>query len=454
MNATESRTTRGARIAGTAPGLRLERFRTAEGLEVTVAPRGRVPLVAVRLVLEAGAAVDPVGQEGLADFMVRLLRRGTARRDAHAIDEAVEFVGASLGLYAGEDHLALTLTTPAEHLGAMLDVLSELVQQPSFPEAEVATERERSLGQFANDVDDPSLLAERALIRTAWEGHPYGHDVSGTRASVGRFQRDDVVRFHREHLGPKLARLFVVGAVDPREVERAVRRAFAGWSGGPASRPALPDTPAVGHAGRILLVDRPEQTQSQVRLAGPAYRRGAPVQFAAQVVNVTLGAGFTSRLVREVRVRRGLSYGVGSSFDTLRSGGLFSVSSFTKVETTGALLRVMRAEVERMRKRGPTPAEVGKAQRYLAGLFPLRTETNESLAGVLADMALYGLGDDWLDRYRERVRSVTRAEAAEAAARFCFPEPPLTVVEGPADRLRPALEPLGPLDVVTADAVL
>ena len=452
--ATKSRTPRGARTSGAVPGLRLERFQTAEGLEVTIAPRGRVPLVAVRLVLEAGAAMDPTGQEGLADFTVRLLRRGTARRDAHAIDEAVEFVGASLGLYAGEDHLALTLTTPAEHLGSMLEVLSELVRQPSFPEAEVATERERSLGQFANDVDDASLLADRALIRTAWEGHPYGHDVSGTRASVGRFQRDDVVRFHREHLGPKLARLFVVGAVDPREVERAVRGAFAGWSGGPARRPVLPDTAAVGHAGRILVVDRPEQTQSQVRIAGPAYRRGAPVQFAAQVVNVTLGAGFTSRLVREVRVRRGLSYGVGSSFDTLRAGGMFSVSSFTKLESTSALLRVMRSEVDRMRKRGPTPAEVGKAQRYLAGLFPLRTETNESLAGVLADMALYGLGDDWLDRYRDRVRGVTRAEAAEAAARFCFPEPPLTVVVGPAERLRPALEALGPLDVVTADAVL
>jgi zinc protease len=413
-----------------------------------------VPLVAVRLVLEAGAAVDPPGQEGLADFMVRLLRRGTERRDAHAIDEAVEFVGASLGLYAGEDHLALTLTTPAEHLRPMLEVLSELVQVPSFPETEVATERERSLGQFANDVDDPSLLADRALVRTAWAGHPYGHDVTGTRASVGQFQRDDVVRFHRQHLGPKLARLFVVGAVDAREVERSVRRAFAGWSGGPAARAVVPDTGGLVQAGRILVVDRPEQTQSQVRIAGPAYRRGAPVQFAAQVVNVTLGAGFTSRLVREVRVRRGLSYGVGSSFDTLRAGGMFSLSSFTKVETTGALLKVMRAETERMRLRGPTPAEVGKAQRYLAGLFPLRTETNESLAGVLADMALYGLGDDWLDRYRDRVRSVTRAEGAAAAARYCFPEPPLTVVVGPAERLRPVLEPMAPVDVVTADAVL
>jgi zinc protease len=107
-----------------------------------------------------------------------------------------------------------------------------------------------------------------------------------------------------------------------------------------------------------------------------------------------------------------------------------------------------------MRERGPTQAEVEKAQRYLAGLFPLRTETNESLAAVLADMALYGLGDDWLDRYRDRVYAVTRAEAREVAGRYCFPEAPLTVVVGPAERLRPQLERFGPVEVLSADDVL
>src|SRR5262249_23693607 len=117
-------------------------------------------------------------------------------------------------------------------------------------------------------------------------------------------------------------------------------------------------------------------------------------------------------------------------------------------------LSVMRREVERMRERGPTQAEVEKAQRYLAGLFPLRTETNESLAAVLADMALYGLGDDWLDRYQDRVRAVTRAEAREAAARSCFPAAPLPVVVGRAEQLRSQLEKYGPVEVLSADDVL
>ena len=451
MTAAKQRTVRTVDVGR---GLKLHRFETANGLPVTVAQRGRIPLVAVRLVLSSGAAADPPGKEGLADFSMRLLRRGTAQRDAHALDEAIEFVGASLGLFAGEDQVAVALTTPAEHLPAMLEVLSELARVPSFPEQEVRTERERSLGQFANDVDDPSLLADRALIRTGWSGHPYGHDVTGTRASVVRFERQDLVDFHAAHFGPRPAQLFVVGAVDPDAVGRQIEDAFGPWAGGPRSGVEVPPPQGVARGGTVVVVDRPEQTQSQVRLAGPAYRRGAPVQFAAQVVNVTLGAGFTSRLVREVRVKRGLSYGVGSAFDTLRAGGLFSVSSFTKVETTRQLLSVMRQEVDRMRERGPTQAEVEKAQRYLAGLFPLRTETNESLAAVLADMALYDLGDDWLDRYQDRVRAVTRAEAREAAARYCFADPPLTVVVGPAERLRPQLEKFGPVEVLSPDDVL
>jgi len=451
VTAAKQRTVRAVAVGR---GLRLHRFETQGGLPVTVAQRGRIPLVAVRLVLASGAAGDPRGKEGLADFTMRLLRRGTAHRDAHTLDEAIEFVGASLGLFAGEDQVALALTTPAEHLPAMLGVLSELARTPSFPEEEVRTERERTLGQFANDVDDPSLLADRALIRTAWAGHPYGHDVSGTRASVTCFTRQDPAGFHAAYFGPRPAQLFVVGSVDPEEVGRHVDEAFGPWAGGPERGVEVPPPGGVARSGTVVVVDRPEQTQSQVRLAGPAYRRGAPVQFAAQIVNVTLGGGFTSRLVREVRVKRGLSYGVGSSFDALRAGGLFSVSSFTKVETTGKLLSVMRQEVDRMRERGPTQAEVEKAQRYLAGLFPLRTETNESLAAVLADMALYGLGDDWLDRYRDRVRAVTRPEAREAAARYCFPEPPLTVVVGPAERLRPQLERFGPVEVLSADDVL
>jgi zinc protease len=423
-------------------------FTTADGLDVEVAQRGRVPLVSIRLVVQSGSVHDRPERLGLADFTVRLMRRGTARLDADALNEAVEFVGATLAVFAAEDFVALAVTTPAEHLGDMLEVLAQMVREPAFPAREFDTERARTLAQFANDLDDPGLLADRALQKCVWGSHPYGHDVAGNRASVERFVRDDVVMFHADHFGPRVSRLVLVGAVDVHSARPLVERTFAGWRGGP-SEPILPRAlkRAPGE-GSVLVVDRPNQTQTQVRLGGLAYRRGEPVTFAAQVMNAALGGGFTSRLVREVRIKRGLSYGVGSSFETLRAGGTFSVSSFTKVKTTRALLDVTLAEVARMRERGPTGAEVEKAQEYLAGLFPLRVETNEAVASAIADLWLYSLGADWVDSYRSRIRAVTRADAAQAAARFCFAQPPALVLVGPAEPLQTAVGALGKVTVV------
>jgi zinc protease len=429
-------------------------FTTADGLEVDVARRGRVPLVAIRLVVKCGSARDPRPRLGLADFTVRLMRRGTKRFDADALNEAVEFVGGSLAVFASEDFVALAITTPAEHLGEMLEVLGEMVREPTFPQGDFDTERARTLAQFANDLDDPGLLADRALQRAVWGLHPYGHDVSGDRTSVQQLTRQDVVSFHRDCFGPRVSRLVLVGAVELVSARPLVERAFAGWRGGPTEAVVPPALERAPGAGKVLVVDRPDQTQAQVRLGALAYRRGEPVTFPAQVMNAALGGGFTSRLVREVRVKRGLSYGVGSSFETMRAGGSFSVSSFTKLKTTQELLQVTLGEVARMRDRGPSLVELKKAQEYLAGLFPLRVETNEAVASAIADLWLYALGEDWVDSYRARIRSVTRAEAREAARRFCFPHPPAVVLVGPADALQRAGESLGEVSVVPGTAVL
>ncbi len=429
-------------------------FTTADGLRVEVSRRGRVPLVSLRLLVQSGASADPPERLGVADFTVRLMRRGTARLNADALNEAVEFVGGSLAVFASEDFVALAVTTPAEHLSGMLDVLAQMVREPTFPKHEFETQRERTLAQFANDLDDPGLLADRALQRAIWGTHPYGHDVAGNRASVERLTREDVVAFHHGQIGPRVSELVLVGAVEEASARPMVERAFAGWSGGPDGPAVPPRLTQAASEGKVVVVDRPDQTQAQVRLGGLAYRRGEPETFAAQVMNAALGGGFTSRLVREVRVKRGLSYGVGTSFETMRSGGSFSVSSFTKLKTARALLDVTLREVERMQKRGPTASEVAKAQEYLAGLFPLRVETNEAVASTIADLWVYALGWDWVDRYRSRIRAVTRAEAALAAARFCFPRPPAVVLVGPGEELQRAAEGLGEVTVVPARDLL
>jgi zinc protease len=422
---------------------------TSSGLQVLAAERGPLPLVSMRLVLPAGSATDPKDKHGLADFTVRLLRRGTEHMGADAIDEAIEFVGASLATGVNEDLLSLYVTTPAEHFPAMLSVLGQLVREPTFPGKEVELARERALAQFANDLDDPGTVADRAFTRALWGEHPYGHDVGGSASHVSTFTREDVVRFHRERIGPKGALLVVVGAVKPEVVAAEAEKAFGGWVQPAQAEPlAVPPVEGVAQAGRIILVDKPDQTQSQVRIGGPGFRIGHPDYFAATAMNIALGGGFTSRLVNAIRVERGLSYGVGSYFDTSSAGGIFAITTFTKTESTREIIDVALGEVARVRAGGITPRELKSGQTYLAGLYPMRTETNESIASVIADIRMHGLGEDWVEKFRERLRAVTLKEVKAAAAKYLFPQGPAIVVLGRASEVQKQLEGQGPVTVV------
>lgn len=424
-----------------------EEFTTQGGMRVVLARREPVPLVSVRLLIRAGAALDPMGRSGLADFTARLLRRGTQDLTADGVNDAVEFVGASLGAGAAEDFTSVSMTMPARHLDAMLDVMGQLVREPTFPESEVEAARRRVLAQLANDLDDPGLVADRGLARALWGDHPYGHDVNGTVRDVARITRDDVLQFYRTHYGPAIALMVIVGSVDPEQARTAVERAFGGWSGGPSEVVTVPPLNRAAGAGRVLLLDKPDQTQSQVRIGTMAMRRGAPGWIPALIMNTTLGGGFTSRLVNEIRVNRGLSYGAGSGFDGMLAGGTFSVSTFTKTESTREIIQVAMDELAKMKARGPTPRELQTAKTYVSGLYPLRLETNESVAAAIAEMRLYSLGDDWVSRYRERVRAVTKAEASSAAKRLLPGDDAAVVVVGNAAKVKKQLKGLGPIEV-------
>lgn len=421
---------------------------TSTGLKVIAMRRGPLPLVAMRLVVRAGSAADPPGKLGLADFTARLLRRGTSQRSADQIDEAVEQVGGSLAAGAHQDYLGLSLSAPSEHLEALLAVLGELVREPSFPQEEVEAQRRRVLAEIANELDDPEALADRAFSWAMWGEHAYGHEINGRKADVQSFTREDAVRFHRQLVGPKISTLVVVGELDPGAILAQAERAFAGWAGGPEARPAIPPARGAAMPGQVLIVDKPEQTQTQVYLGAPGVARGHPEHFPISAFNAVLGFGFTSRLVQEIRVKRGLSYGASSQFEALAAGGTFGIHSFTRTETTRKLIEVALAQVARMRKKGPSLAELRSAQRLVTGLFPARLETNEALAGSLAELEAYGLPLDWLERFRDRFAAVTVKEAQEAAARHLFEDDPTLVLVGNAAALQPQVEGLGKVRVI------
>lgn len=424
------------------------------GFKVITATHGSLPLASVQLLIEAGSRCDPRRKRGLADFVARLLKRGAGRRNGEQLGEAIEGVGASLAADADEDNIGIGITLPAEELERMLAILADMVIRPTFPAREVAKARDRAVAELSNDLDEPALVADRTLVRAVWGDHPYGHDPAGVLADVAGFRRSDLAAFHRARFGPQVTTLVIAGAVEPARAERAARATFGGWSGGAAQRVEAPSLAEAAMAGQVLIVDKPGQTQTQIRLGQIGFPRGHADEVPAAVANTVLGGGFTSRLVEEIRVKRGLSYGAGSAFARHLSGGAFSVSTFTRTETTREAVDVVLGVARALRREGPTARELADARRYLAGMYALRFESNGSVASALAQISVFGLGRDWVERYRERVMAVTRRRAKEISQRYFFDRPPAVVLVGDARAIRGQLRGLGPVRVARLSEVV
>jgi zinc protease len=427
------------------------RERLGNGLSLVVAARRGVPLAAARVVIRGGASLDPAGRAGLAHLGAIAARRGTARRSGQEIDLLVESLGADLGAGVDEDATYFGLSAPTEALPRCLDVLADVASGPTFPAREVDRLRRREVASLAHDLDEPGAVADRAMLTAAYPDHPYGHAPEGKVADLLRARRADVAAFHRRHCRPGAATLVVVGAVEAEEVLRLVRRRFGSWRAPEGSLPALP-VPTAPRA-EVLVVDKPDLTQAQVRIASAGFARRSADYHAGMVASAVLGGGFTSRLMEAIRVQRGLSYGVRSRFATSAAGGLFFISSFTKVETAAELTQVALDEVRRFADEGPAAEELERTQSYLCGLFPLSLETHDQLAERLADLALFDLDDAEVTGFRDRVRAVTRDQCRTVAQRYFPSARPLVVVVGPARALVRPLERFGPVRVVPARKV-
>jgi zinc protease len=415
------------------------------GLRIAVARRTGVPLAAARLAVLAGSVLDPDGAFGLAHLVALSARRGAGRRTGPAIDDLVESLGANLAGGAEEDASVHGLSAPVEVLPRLLEVLAAVVARPTFPPAEFERLRRSERAELAHDSDEASTVADRALVEAVYSGHAYGHPVEGTGRDLARIRRRDAVAFHSRWFGPEAALLVVSGPVEVDRTVEEVERRLGRWRPAPATPPEIP--PAIRGGRRVVVVDKPDATQVQIRIGGVAIPRKSPDYFPALVGNSILGGGFTSRLVESIRVNRGLTYGVRSRFAVGRATGLFSLSSFTKNDTAGELVEVALEEMARFASGGPSAEEVSRAASYLAGLFPLSLETHDQWADRIVDAWIYGYDVAEVRDYQDRIRSITPGEAQAATARHLPVEDGVVLAVGPAGPLEKQLARFGPVEV-------
>jgi zinc protease len=389
-----------------------------------------VPIVAVRVFMRAGAVFDPPDRAGLANLTGSLLTRGTAKRTGPELDSAIEFVGGSVEAGAGRDGMTASLAVLKRDLPLGLDLLSEVVLTPTFPEAELKRRVARIQASIKRSEEDPGTVAWRALSRLIFPNHPYGTPVEGTIESVGKLTRDDVVAFYRDRVRPDTAIVAVVGAITVDEARREILARFGAWPR-PASPAPLVAGATAGASPQIVRITK-DLTQATIMLGRQGIRQTDPDYFPLAVASYVLGGGSASRLYGRVREEGGLAYAVYSSLSPGKYGASLAISAQTRTAEVPKVIDAVRAELGRMTREQVDERELRLAKDYLIGSFPLRLDTSSKVADFLVAIEEQGLGLDYADRYKAAVGKVTVADVQRVAAKYFTPEGFHQVVVGAA----------------------
>ena len=412
--------------AGASAAPLAERVVLPNGLVLLVSERRALPIVAVSAYVRAGSVLDPADAGGLASLTASLLTRGTARRSAAEIDRAIESVGGSLGSGGGRDGAAISLGVLSKDLPLGLDLLAEVLTQPSFPEDELRRKVGEILATLQNAESEPESVAARALAPLLYPGHPYANQSLGTPATVATLDRAKVSAFHHAYYRPDATTVAIVGDVSAAEIRAALLARLGGWRAPATPLPSIPIAPETVPPGTRTIVR--ELTQTTVYLGRPAIRQRDPDYPALVVASYILGGGSTSRLYTRVREERGLAYGVSAGVGAARHGSSLVVSLQTRNESAEEATRLVREEMRRIGGADVTDAELALAKAYLIGSYALRTDTSSKVAVLISSLEELGLGLDYPERYRERIAAVTAADVRRVAARFLDPNAYSTVI--------------------------
>jgi zinc protease len=421
---------------------KIDRFTLPNGLQVIVVARKDLPVASFGLAVQAGGYDETRQTLGVSDFVAAMLRKGTKRRNADDISRAIDFVGGTLDAQASNEATTAVCSALAKDGALCLDLLADVLLHPSFPEQEMGDVRDQMLAAIASRFDNPGELASAHFDNQLFgENHPDGWIL--TADDVKKIDRPALLKFWQTFYKPNRSILAVAGDVDAGKLRAQIEKTFRGWAKGAV--PARPNwkIPPLGGT-RMLLVDKPDLTQATIVMGHAGIRHADPRWYAVTLMNYVLGGSdFSSRLMTEVRAKRGLTYGIGSSFGSSLYQGAFRVSAATKNESAWDALFASVNEIRRMQADGPTVAELDKAKGYYAGSYPFSLQTAAGIAAALVGAEEHGLGAAYVRELPLRLAAVDEGQAKAAAHDFLNPDTLVVVIVGKGDVIEPALAQSG-----------
>jgi zinc protease len=423
--------------------------RLANGLQVVLVEAHGVPKLTVELAVRSGDAATALSNPGLADILATTVRTGTSRRSRRQIEEDLRRMGGEIRTGAGADTSTIIADGLAEAAGPLVELVAEIAREATFPEDEFERERRQMIEGLKLERVTPGFLASERVRRQLFGAHPYAI-VSPSIEQVEAYKLDDVRAFYRRHWVASNSLLLAVGDFSAERMMEHIERAFGPWAAGEA--PAFEDTPfEIQRGRRVHVVHLPETTQARIVVANHAITRRHPDWTRLAVANAIYGGAFHSRLVANIREQKGYTYSPGSQAHALRRHGWFSAQAAVRNEVVAATLTEIFYEMDRMRALPVGAEELEEIQNYLTGVFSLGVATQSGLRGQLATVYLNELPEDYLEKYRERVRGVTVEQVLEAARKWMDSANALIVVVGERAQVEPQAALFGDVTVWNAE---
>jgi zinc protease len=430
------------------------------GLRVVVIQRSEMPLISAQLLIKSGGEVDPADLSGAADMTAALLTRGSKARSATQIAEAIEALGGSINSGARWDSSAVGVDVMSTRIGPAMEILADVVRNPAFKDEEIDRLRRQYLNNLKVSLGQPGAIARFAAARVVYRDSPYAHPLSGTPESLPRIKRDDIARLHGMFYRPDNAILVIGGDISPENGFAIAQKYFGDWEKPANELPRMSLTTPASEPGnrRVLVIDMPGAGQAAVLAVRSAINRGNPDYFRGIVSNSIL-SGYSGRLNWEIRVKRGLSYGAGSSLDMRRWAGSFSASAQTKNESGAEVASLTLAEISKLASGDLPDTELTTRKASLNGGFARGLETISGLVAQVSSLAIYGVSFDQINQYVGSVQAVKATDVKSFAAKNLNVDGTSVIVVGDAKKFLPELQktfpqveviPVGELDLNTA----
>jgi len=413
--------------ASAGAAVEIDQWQLPNGARVNFVRTDALPMVDVQVDFPAGSAYSPGRKAGLAGMVAGLLDAGTSRHDENALADRFADLGAQFGAGAGTDRASVNLRVLSsdEERRAAVSLMAEVIRDPVFPEAVIDRERKRAIAGLKEAETQPGYLLERTFMAEIYGTHPYG--ASASTQTLKAITRADLQAFHQRYYTAAVANVSIVGDVDRGEADRIARMLTDGL---PTGHPSVALPSPIMPAAQVIRIPNPS-AQAHIAIGMPGLRRDDPDYYALLTGNYVLGGGgFVSRLVKEVREKRGFAYSIYSHFSPHRVAGPFQIGLQTRGGQTNEAIEVVRQTVSEFIAHGPTEAELAAAKANIVNGFGLRLDSNAKLLGYVAVIGFYDLPLDWLSRYPEAVQALTVEQVRDAFKRRVLPQHLVTVIVG------------------------